>query len=81
MFQAELAEPIYPDRSRPEEVEIARIMRAYSAALEREVRAHPDHWFWMHRRWKSRPPDATVRDVRPGRPTPDGAAGGPSCGG
>jgi KDO2-lipid IV(A) lauroyltransferase len=24
-------------------------------ALEQEVRAHPDHWFWVHRRWKTRP--------------------------
>jgi KDO2-lipid IV(A) lauroyltransferase len=24
-------------------------------ALEEEVRAHPDHWFWVHRRWKTRP--------------------------
>jgi KDO2-lipid IV(A) lauroyltransferase len=24
-------------------------------AVEEEVRAHPDHWFWVHRRWKTRP--------------------------
>jgi KDO2-lipid IV(A) lauroyltransferase len=27
----------------------------YNAALERHVRAHPEQWFWVHRRWKSRP--------------------------
>ena len=27
----------------------------YSEALERHVRAHPEQWFWVHRRWKSRP--------------------------
>jgi KDO2-lipid IV(A) lauroyltransferase len=27
-----------------------------TAAVERAVRAHPDHWFWVHRRWKTRPP-------------------------
>jgi len=26
-------------------------------AVERAVRAHPDHWFWVHRRWKTRPPE------------------------
>jgi KDO2-lipid IV(A) lauroyltransferase len=27
----------------------------YTEALERHVRAHPEQWFWVHRRWKSRP--------------------------
>ncbi len=57
VFHAELTEPILPDRSRPEAEEIERILRAYDAVLEREARAHPDQWFWMHRRWKTRPPD------------------------
>lgn len=25
------------------------------AILERVTREHPDHWFWMHRRWKTKP--------------------------
>jgi len=24
-------------------------------AVEQAVREHPDHWFWVHRRWKTRP--------------------------
>jgi Kdo2-lipid IVA lauroyltransferase/acyltransferase len=27
----------------------------YTEAIERHVRAHPEQWFWVHRRWKSRP--------------------------
>jgi len=27
----------------------------FTAAIERHVRAHPEQWFWVHRRWKSRP--------------------------
>ena len=27
----------------------------YTQAIERHVRAHPEQWFWVHRRWKSRP--------------------------
>lgn len=31
--------------------------QAYTKAIEDMVRKHPDHWFWMHRRWKTRPKD------------------------
>jgi KDO2-lipid IV(A) lauroyltransferase len=27
----------------------------FAAAIERHVRAHPEQWFWVHRRWKTRP--------------------------
>jgi Kdo2-lipid IVA lauroyltransferase/acyltransferase len=36
---------------------IAVVTQAYTSVLEKWVRLHPDHWFWMHRRWKTRPPD------------------------
>jgi KDO2-lipid IV(A) lauroyltransferase len=26
------------------------------AATERVVRAYPDQWIWIHKRWKTRPP-------------------------
>jgi KDO2-lipid IV(A) lauroyltransferase len=31
---------------------------AFTAAIERYVRANPEQWLWMHRRWKTRPPGA-----------------------
>ena len=31
--------------------------QAINDSLDRLVRAHPDQWFWIHRRWKVRPKD------------------------
>lgn len=31
------------------------ITQAWTDVLEKYVRRYPDHWFWMHRRWKTAP--------------------------
>lgn len=36
---------------------VAELTQALTRAVEDEARAHPDHWYWVHRRWKTRPPD------------------------
>src|SRR5262249_44473256 len=37
---------------------VRALTQELTRAVERVVRAHPDHWFWVHRRWKTRPPEA-----------------------
>jgi Kdo2-lipid IVA lauroyltransferase/acyltransferase len=34
------------------EANVAELTRRHVAALERYIRQYPDHWLWMHKRWK-----------------------------
>jgi lauroyl/myristoyl acyltransferase len=35
----------------------------HTAVLERNIRERPDHWLWMHKRWKHTPEyEARVRE-------------------
>jgi Kdo2-lipid IVA lauroyltransferase/acyltransferase len=34
------------------EDKIVELTRRHTAVLERYIRAYPDHWLWMHKRWK-----------------------------
>ena len=34
---------------------VDEITRRYTAALERAIRRAPEQYFWVHRRWKSKP--------------------------
>jgi KDO2-lipid IV(A) lauroyltransferase len=38
-------------------VDIDAIVLRYTQILERLVRAHPEQYFWQHRRWRRQPPD------------------------
>ncbi len=38
------------------EEKLRHITQSWTGILEKYVRRYPDHWFWMHRRWKTPPP-------------------------
>jgi KDO2-lipid IV(A) lauroyltransferase len=38
------------------EADVRRNTQRFTAVFEEMVRRHPDHWLWMHKRWKTRPP-------------------------
>ncbi|HSM93571.1 MAG TPA: lysophospholipid acyltransferase family protein [Anaeromyxobacteraceae bacterium] len=42
------------------ERDVLAFMQDLNDRLERWVRLHPEHWYWLHRRWKTRP-DGEVR--------------------
>jgi KDO2-lipid IV(A) lauroyltransferase len=60
--------PILPDPSAPRDAEIRRLTEAHVRALEEMVRLHPESYFWLHRRWKTRP---KRRWARPGESRPE----------
>lgn len=35
--------------------DVYEMTAAYTAELEKFIRAHPEQWLWIHKRWKSRP--------------------------
>ena len=53
---AKIEPPIYPDPTAPEDEEVRRLTQRFTKDLERWVRAHPENYYWVHRRWKTRPP-------------------------
>ncbi len=42
-------------RSDDRERDVAENTRRFNRVLEDMVRRHPDHWIWMHKRWRTRP--------------------------
>ncbi len=54
--RAVFAPPLAADPAWDEETAVREMTRAHTARLEALVRAHPEHYFWVHRRWKTQPP-------------------------
>ncbi|WP_461209593.1 lysophospholipid acyltransferase family protein [Desulfocurvus sp. DL9XJH121] len=44
----------------PRDQRIARAALFYTQVMERAVRRWPEQWYWMHRRWKTQPPEGWV---------------------
>jgi KDO2-lipid IV(A) lauroyltransferase len=45
---------------RPTKENIRILTQRHSNALEESIRRWPDHWFWMHKRWKTRPKEEAL---------------------
>jgi KDO2-lipid IV(A) lauroyltransferase len=65
--------PLDPiDTGDPEADDLA-FMQMLNDKLEAWVRRHPERWYWLHRRWKTRPPGSASEPVAGPAPG-DGAA-------
>lgn len=47
---------VEPTRTGDRQADIADTTARFTAEVERLIRAYPDQWLWIHKRWKSRPP-------------------------
>jgi Kdo2-lipid IVA lauroyltransferase/acyltransferase len=43
-------------RTGDEDTDVVENTARFTRVIENYVRAHPDQWLWVHRRWKTRPP-------------------------
>ncbi|MGH9692445.1 MAG: lysophospholipid acyltransferase family protein [Candidatus Acidiferrales bacterium] len=43
-------------RTDNEEADVRENTARFTRVIEEYVRAHPDQWLWVHKRWKTRPP-------------------------
>ncbi len=49
-------EPVYDGEPQPvTDKLIQQITQTHSAVLEKWIRKYPEQWFWMHKRWKTKP--------------------------
>ena len=44
-----------------DEVNATHNVQRYTDAVEAAVRAYPEQWTWLHRRWKRPPPEVAER--------------------
>jgi KDO2-lipid IV(A) lauroyltransferase len=70
VFEGPLDPPQTGDRDR----DALAFMQDLNDRLERFVRAHPEQWYWLHRRWKTRPAPAAPKAAA-AELTPTDAAG------
>jgi KDO2-lipid IV(A) lauroyltransferase len=47
--------PIYANAENDKDAEIKRLTARMTEITEKYVRKYPDHWYWVHRRWKTQP--------------------------
>jgi KDO2-lipid IV(A) lauroyltransferase len=74
VFEGPLDVPDTGDRER----DVLAFMQDLNDRLERHVRAHPEQWYWLHRRWKTRPPAEGAAPATVGAAPPGGGGVGPA---
>lgn len=53
---ARIGEPVPLIRTGNRDHDLLENTARYTKIIEQQIREHPEQWFWLHKRWKSRPP-------------------------
>jgi KDO2-lipid IV(A) lauroyltransferase len=51
----EILPPVEPVHTGNQETDLREMTAKFTAVFEQFVRQYPDHWLWIHKRWKRRP--------------------------
>lgn len=62
-YRLEMPGPVWVRTDLPPDEAELEAMARLTALLEEVVRRYPEQWFWMHRRWKTRPPGEAGTDA------------------
>lgn len=58
-----------PEGAKDSEEAVAALTRRYLEAAEEDIRAHPEQWLWMHRRWDEKSRDGVSRSSGAAHPS------------
>lgn len=58
-----LVEPLYFEKTEDEEYDLARITYSYYSIIEKFIMDYPDHWLWLHKRWKRIPSEDEIMET------------------
>lgn len=56
MYRLKFEPAVELARKGNEEADVIENTARFTEVIEKHVRAHPDQWLWVHKRWKTRPP-------------------------
>jgi KDO2-lipid IV(A) lauroyltransferase len=56
--------PIAPKITGDRDQDVLAFMQDLNDRLELWVRLNPEHWYWVHRRWKTRPAAEAAAETR-----------------
>ncbi len=52
-----IRDPIQAIKTRDAEADIRQMTQAYTRVFEEMIRKTPEQWLWLHRHWRTRPPE------------------------